>query len=362
MLKAGFIVSRYSASTFYHRERNLKTMVHGDDFVTSGKRDDVKWLKRVLEKRFEVSTTIIGTREDEIREARILNRVIRVSESGWFYEADQRHAELIVKALNLEGAKGVATPGEDEKPWKEDEDADALKGKDASSYRAITARANYLALDRPDLQFAVKEACRGMANPTRGDLRKLRRIGRYLISHSRSVSNFVFQGRCEELSGYSDSDWAGCRRTAKSTSGGAIMMGRHCLKTWAATQKNSTLSSGEAELVAAVKMSCEVIGMLQLAEGWGITISGSVYVDSTAALGAVARKGNGKMRHIKVGMLWVQEKSEDGTLKYRKVPGTENPGDLMTKNVPKKTAEVLMDIIGQEIVEGRASASLKINP
>ena len=235
-----------------------------------------------------------------------------------------------------------------------------MKGSDASSYQAIAARANYLALDRADIQFAVKEACRGMANPTRGDLIKLRRLGRYLISHPRSVTNFTFQGRCEELSGYSDSDWAGCRRTAKSTSGGAMMLGRHCIKTWAATQKNITLSSGEAELVAAVKMSCEVIGLLQLAEEWGSKLTGAIYVDSSAALGAVARKGNGKMRHIKVGMLWVQEKSEDGTLKYHKVPGTENPGDLMTKNVPKKTADILMEIIGQELVEGRASASLEI--
>ena len=107
-------------------------------------------------------------------------------------------------------------------------------------------------------------------------------------------------------------------------------------------------------------MSCEVIGLLQLAEEWGSKLTGAIYVDSSAALGAVARKGNAKMRHIKVGMLWLQEKSEDGTLKYHKDPGTENPGDLMTKNVPKKTADILMEIIGQELVEGRASASLEI--
>ena len=119
MIKAGFKVNKYNASTFYHKERDLKTMVHGDDFVTSGRRDNIKWLKDVLEKKFEVTTTIVGTKKGEVQEARILNRVIRVNQSGWFYEADQRHAELIVKALNLEGAKGVATPGEEEKPWKE---------------------------------------------------------------------------------------------------------------------------------------------------------------------------------------------------------------------------------------------------
>ena len=96
------------------------------------------------------------------------------------------------------------------------------------------------------------------------------------------------------------------------------MRGSHCLKTWASTQKNITLSSGEAELVAVVKMSTEVIGLLQLAQKWGIEMDGHVYTDSSAALGVVRRKGNGKLRHIKVGMLWIQEKSESEELRFRK--------------------------------------------
>ena len=55
------------------------------------------------------------------------------------------------------------------------------------------ARANYLALDRPDIQYAVKEMCREMSNPTRGDLRRLRRLGRYLVGRPRSVWSFKFQ-------------------------------------------------------------------------------------------------------------------------------------------------------------------------
>ena len=42
--------------------------------------------------------------------------------------------------------------------------------------------------------------------------------------------------------------------------------GSHCLKTWSSTQKSVALSSGEAELIAAVKSSTEVIGILQLAK------------------------------------------------------------------------------------------------
>ena len=38
----------------------------------------------------------------EVREAIILNRIIRVTEGGWEYEADQRHADLIVKETGAE--------------------------------------------------------------------------------------------------------------------------------------------------------------------------------------------------------------------------------------------------------------------
>ena len=171
----------------------------------------------------------------------------------------------------------------------------------------MAARANFLALDRPDIQFSDKEICSAMSSSTVGDRKKVKRLARYLLEVPRLVSHFEFQEEPHELEGFSDSDWAGCKRTARSTSGGAILAGKHCLKTWSSTQKNITLSSGEAELVAAVKMSAELIGMMQLLEDWGVTREARVYVDSSAAIGTMQRRGNGKLRHVRVGTLWIQE-------------------------------------------------------
>ena len=85
-----------------------------------------------------------------------------------------------------------------------------LLGSEATTYRALAARANYLAQDRPDVQYAAKEVCRGMASPTSGDMQKLRRLGRYLIGSPRVVWHFHWQIAPREVSAYSDSDWAGC--------------------------------------------------------------------------------------------------------------------------------------------------------
>lgn len=94
-----------------------------------------------------------------------------------------------------------------------------LNDADASRYRAMAARANYLAADRTDLMYAVKAICRSMAKPTMGALKKLKRLGRYLVGSGRLTTHYAWQGDESEVTGYSDSDWAGCRVTGKSTSG-----------------------------------------------------------------------------------------------------------------------------------------------
>ena len=52
--------------------------MHGDDFVTVGTRQECRWLKEVLEKRFEITTKVIGDSGGEAKEERILNRVIGI--------------------------------------------------------------------------------------------------------------------------------------------------------------------------------------------------------------------------------------------------------------------------------------------
>ena len=97
------------------------------------------------------------------------------------------------------------------------------------------------------------------------------------------------------------------------------MLGAHWIKSWSSTQKTVALRSGEAELTAMVKMSTELLGIMNLLLDWQCQCRARVYADSTAALGVVNRKGSGKLRHVRVGMLWIQGKREDGTLEYTKV-------------------------------------------
>ena len=222
-------------------------MVHGDDFTALGFEPALDWFRRSISSVFEVKFRgRIGPADGDLKSIRILNRVVQWTPEGLEYEADQRHAELIVQGLGLEaGGKPVSTPGCRRDPTLEDETE--LAPRDSTTYRALVARGNYLAQDRSDIAFAVKELCRSMSSPTEGDWLALKRLGRYLIDKSRSVTKFSYQGPVRKVEVWVDTDYAGCRKTRKSTSGGQVLLGQHSIKSWSVTQAVIALSSGEAE-------------------------------------------------------------------------------------------------------------------
>ena len=135
------------------------------------------------------------------------------------------------------------------------------------------------------------------------------------------------------------------------------MIGQHFIKAWSRTQNHITLSSAEAELYAMVKCTAELIGKSMMSD-WGRDKSGTLYADSTAALGIAKRKGAGKLRHININTLWIQEAQDKDGVTFRKVLGTENPADLMTKYLARTTADLHMGKLSQEVREGRAEKGL----
>ena len=92
-----------------------------------------------------------------------------------------------------------------------------------------------------------------MASPTRGDWRRLKKVVRYLVGRKEVVWRFEWQNENPKWRVYTDSDWAGCQKTRKSSSGGVLMVGKHCVKTWCSTQGARALSSAEAEYYAMVE-------------------------------------------------------------------------------------------------------------
>ena len=151
----------------------------------------------------------------------------------------------------------------------------------------------------------------------------------------------------------SDTDYAGCIKTRKSTSGGVIKLGNHIIRTWSTTQGVMTLSSGEAEFYGLVKATSHSLGIQAIAKDMGIDMGITVYTDSSAAKGIASRRGLGKTRHIEVNQLWLQDKVADGIIKDIKIPGTGTQADILTKHVNAQILGNHLGIMGMQISEDR---------
>jgi hypothetical protein len=355
----GFQIGKSNPCVFRHESRDIRTVVHGDDFTSEGELPQLRWMQKMLEEKFALKTKIMGSHPDLLKELQVLNRTIRWESDGITYEADNKHAATLVRDLNLEHCKPASTPGDkmtgNGGAHGEDlSDSKLLSQGRATQFRSAAARCNYLASDRPDIQFATKETSRGMANPTEGDWAKLKRLARYLKAVPRLTQWFARQEMPGDVICFTDSDWAGCKRTRKSTSGGGIRVGSHLLKSWAKTQTPLATSSGEAELYAAVKGGAELFGMQSLAADLGVRLNARLKVDAKATIGMVHRTGLGKLRHVEVGNLWIQGAVKNGRIRVDKVLGSENIADLMTKHLDKTTMDGLMARLPFEVKAGHA--------
>ena len=85
-----------------------------------------------------------------------------------------------------------------------------------------------------------------------------------------------------KITTFTDSDWAGCGLAAKSTSGGAVCLGEHVIKTYCKQQQVIALSSTEAELYAMVAASAETLALAAYARDLGLDLDCELYCDSAS--------------------------------------------------------------------------------
>ena len=379
----GFMKGTASPCHFYHPVRDIALLVHGDDFVAEADDKDLEWTDELLKKHYKCKSSMIGPGCEQ--EGRILGRIIRYEEWGIQYEPDPVHAETVIRELGLEDARPVVTPMADQarhddsgnlnerrravrsqkdlplnippEPCIPEPESALLDGERLKRYQSVAARVNYLALDRPDIQYAAKELMRKMAAPTENDEVKLKRVGRYLRGRPRLVLRVPWAPSPARLVIFVDSDFAGCASTRKSTSGGAIMWGGVCIKSWAKTQPTIALSSGEAELAAVVRGAAEGLGMISVLQDFGFSVGLHMRSDATAAIGIVGREGLGKVRHLATSDLWIQQRVRRQQLTVEKWPGPKNPADMGTKGLSRDAIDQHVATLGFADASGRAAAA-----
>ena len=103
-----------------------------------------------------------------------------------------------------------------------------------------------------------------------------------------------------------------------------ILFGDHCLKSWSLAQKVVALSSGEAEYFELVRSGSQGLGIRALLGDLGVERTVILNTDASGAIGMASRRGVGKVWHIEVSQLWLQQRVANGDLSVQKVGGISN--------------------------------------
>ena len=110
------------------------------------------------------------------------------------------------------------------------------------------------------------------------------------------------------------------------------MISQHAVKTWSVTQDIIALSSGEAEYYGMVRGAAQGLGALTLLKDMGVSMRLTIKTDASVAKSIASRRGIGRVRHIEVNQLWLQERVSNGQIEIEKVDGKINRADLITKS------------------------------
>ena len=292
-----------------------------------------------------------------------LGRTLSWTDEGIRWRHSTKLVESALKEFGMVECNVVSTPmtNDDYKPELLSEDRTPMTTSEARRYRSVAAKINYLSQDRPDLGPTSCGLARHMACPREGDEVRLKRALRYLRGHP--IMDIVYGWQLSEdaqqVKLWTDSDWATCKLTRKSCSGGVLMLGWHLVEFWCRLQERVAPSSGVAELYSANRGLKHLAGLINhLSEiingdyGVGHRVH---HVDATAARGILLRKGVGDLKHLEIRDLFGQELVRRLGVQVLHVPRDVNPADLLTSATAHAPMIRFLRLMGVDPLESEAA-------
>ena len=211
-------------------------------------------------------------------------------------------------------------------------------------YRRVLGKLSWMALTRPDLQFAVGFLARSQANPDSRSEDCMRAVLRFVLSLGDRVQkipaiwvDYVAASNLQTIDCFCDASW-----NLPSVSGGIISWQMNLIKSFSRKQSVVALSSAEAELSALVETVKEglFVGLLQqsFVEGLPSDDEGSykirIYTDSEAAKAIASMEGLlRRVRHLELRCAYLQQKVQSGRVILEFISGAYNASDGLTKSM-----------------------------
>ena len=196
---------------------------------------------------------------------------------------------------------------------------------------------------RPDIAYAVGMLGRYLSNPGMDHWKAAKRVMRYL---QRTKDFMLIYQRSDQLmvTGYSDSDFAGCLDSRKSTSGYIFLLAGGAISWKSVKQTLVTSSTMEAEFVACYEASNQGIWLQNFLTGLQVVVGIDrpilIYCDNKAAeLYSKNNRSSSKSKHIDIKFLVVKERVQNSQVSIEYISTDLIVADPLTKGLPHKSIQ-----------------------
>ncbi|CAN1266026.1 Retrovirus-related Pol polyprotein from transposon TNT 1-94 [Linum perenne] len=322
----GFSQSKADYSLFTKNQNGLflAVLVYVDDIIMTGNDDQgIQNLKTQLHEKFTIK---------DIGELKFFLGLEIARSSRGISLCQRKYALEIISDSGLAASKPISCPS-DANSRLSISSGDPLI--DPSPYRRLVGRLIYLCTTRPDIAFTVNYLSQFMSKPTDLHMKAALRVVRY-IKTDPGFGLFFSSTSSMQLHAFSDSDWAGCPDSRRSTTGFCVYLGDSLISWKSKKQVTISRSSAEAEYRALAATACELLWLKSLFHDllFDFTTPISLYCDSTSAIRMAENPvAHERTKHIEIDCHLIRDCVTSGFIRVIQVPTANQLADIMTKSL-----------------------------
>ncbi|WVZ88964.1 hypothetical protein U9M48_035431 [Paspalum notatum var. saurae] len=348
LLKSGFVMGSVDKTLFLLSRGGdtLIVQIYVDDIIFGGSSHTlVSSFAERMSREFEMS--LMGELQF------FLGLQIKQGLEGTFVH-QAKYTRDILKKFEMGDSKPMTTPMSTNTALDADEDGEAV---DQKEFRGMIDSLLYLTTTRSDIQFAVCLCARYQASPRTSHRQAVKRIFRYL-KFTPELGLLYSSGSSLFLRGFSDADHAGCRIDRKSTSSTCQLLGTSLVSWSSRKQASVSLSTTEAEYIAAASCCSQLLWMKATLSDFGLRFRKiPLLVDSASAI-CIAKNPvlHCRTEHIDVRFHFLRGHYEKGDIDLIYVVSANQLADIFTKPLE---FDAFTPMRGELGVEGVDNALIK---
>jgi hypothetical protein len=273
---------------------------------------------------------------------------IKVTQSaGGIFIYQKKYAREVLERFKMDDCNPMQVPIIPGTKLTRDGEGEKI---DSTYYKQMIGSLMYMTATRPDLTYVVSLISRFMEAPTELHYQVVRKILRYLKG-TLDYGLFYKKKKSErhKLVGFSDSDYAGDVDDHKNTSGYVFLLNGATISLSSKKQTIVTLSTTEAEFIAAASCVCQGIWLRGILEEVKYTQQGLImlFCDNSSIIKLSKNPVlHGRSKHIDVRFHFLRDLTKEGKVELVHCRSVEQIADILTKPLKAESFMKLRALLG----------------